>query len=191
MEELQARLDATLQDNSLLEEDRLLTAALLQQKIQVLQREINKKCHTSNMVRAKLELETISKYWIKIGNKKQSWDTVHELCKPGSEPLVYLKRSDKMASAARDSYDDLQRKETFPDASADERDQATTAVLDAIRRRVPEAKKEALATLLQYDEILAALKMATKGKATGIDGLPYELWLLLYNRLANSDDEIE
>lgn len=50
MEELQARLDVTPQDNSLLEEDRLLTAALLQQKIQVLQREINEKCRTSNMV---------------------------------------------------------------------------------------------------------------------------------------------
>lgn len=133
----------------------------------------------------------ISNYWMKIGNKKQPWDTVCELRKPGSEPPVYLKQSDKMVSAARDFYDDLQRTETFPDASADKRDQATMAVLDAIRIRVPEAKKEALATLLQYDEILAALKMATEGKATGIDGLPYELWLLLYNRLANSDDEIE
>ncbi|KAK0477655.1 Endonuclease/exonuclease/phosphatase, partial [Armillaria novae-zelandiae] len=63
IEDLKAKLDETLQDSTLPESDRLLTAALLQQRIQSIQNEINESRRTSNMVKAKLEMETVSKYW--------------------------------------------------------------------------------------------------------------------------------
>ncbi len=50
MGELQVRLNSVLQDDMLTEDDKLITDALIQQKIQSLQADINVQCRTTSMV---------------------------------------------------------------------------------------------------------------------------------------------
>ncbi|KAK0463359.1 hypothetical protein IW261DRAFT_1427712 [Armillaria novae-zelandiae] len=102
-----------------------------------IQTEVNKSRHTSNMVKAKLEMETVSKYWMNIGNKKKLWDMIKELRELGSNPPILLKHSDKMANAAWDFYNELQSEETFPHTRPAQKTQAITQVLEEIRRKVP------------------------------------------------------
>ncbi|KAK0472702.1 hypothetical protein IW261DRAFT_1343260 [Armillaria novae-zelandiae] len=56
MEQLQAELDAMLQDDTTDEDSRLLSAAILQQKIQQIRQEINDRRRMTNMVKARLEM---------------------------------------------------------------------------------------------------------------------------------------
>ncbi|KAK0504431.1 hypothetical protein EDD18DRAFT_1032095, partial [Armillaria luteobubalina] len=190
MEELYARLDDTLQDKSIPEKDRLLTATLLQQHIQSIHKELSKTRQMSGIIRAKLEMEMISRYWMSMGNKKQPRDTIQELKELGSNPPSFLKHSDKMVNTAWKFYDDLQTDESFPNTMAEETVKAIKDVLTT-DKKVPNDKKDALRDLLQYENILEALRQAAKGKAMGIDGLPYELWTLLYNRFMNRDHDDE
>ncbi len=136
-------------------------------------------------------METISKYWLNVGNSKKLCDTIHELQQPNSNPPVYVQCSDRMATTARQFYDDLQDIETFLEKSEVDRCTAENAVLETIHIWIPEDKEEVLEELLLYEEILVALKTAARGKATGLDGLPYELWLLLYNRFLKNENEFE
>ncbi|KAK0477678.1 hypothetical protein IW261DRAFT_1420950 [Armillaria novae-zelandiae] len=86
MEQLQAELDAMLQDDTTDEDSQLLSAAILQQKIQQIRQEINDRRRMTNMVKARLEMETISKYWLKIGNPKKPRDTIQKLQRLNSIP---------------------------------------------------------------------------------------------------------
>lgn len=100
MESLQAELDAMLQDDKIPEDEHLMSMAIIQQRIQQIRKEVSETRSMSSLVCARLEMETISKYWIKVGNHKVPRDTMQELQQPGSEPPVYVRRSDKMAETA-------------------------------------------------------------------------------------------
>ncbi|KAK0495268.1 hypothetical protein EDD18DRAFT_1106495 [Armillaria luteobubalina] len=151
MEQLQAELDAILQDDKTDEDSRLLSAAILQQKIQQIRREINEGCQTSNMIRAKLEMKTISKYWLRIGNTQKPCDTIHRLWKLGSHPPEYLDRSDKMAEEACKFYNELQDEETFPEMTHEEKLQATGIVPENITARPQPDEAHILAEALKYE----------------------------------------
>ncbi|KAK0452737.1 Endonuclease/exonuclease/phosphatase [Desarmillaria tabescens] len=71
MESLRAELDMMLQDDTIPEDDRLLLAALIQQRIQQIQGEISNNRRTMGLVKARLEMETISKYWLRARNPRK------------------------------------------------------------------------------------------------------------------------
>ncbi len=118
-------------------------------------------------------METISKYWLNVGNSKKPCDTIHELQQPNSNPPVYVQCSDRMATTARQFYDDLQDIETFLEKSKVDRCTAENTVLETIHTQIPEDKEEVLEELLLYEEILVALKTAARGKAT--DWMAYHM----------------
>ncbi|KAK0209768.1 hypothetical protein IW262DRAFT_1468461 [Armillaria fumosa] len=90
MAELQAQIDNVLLDENLEQIEKLMTAALLQQRVVMLQWELNENCHTTNLVKAKLELETISKYWMNMGKPNAPRNMIQELKKPGTTPPTYV-----------------------------------------------------------------------------------------------------
>ncbi len=67
-----------------------------------------------------------------IGKTKKPRDTIQSLQKPSSTSPRYEERSDKMASIARDYYDDLQNSNEYPHMTQDERTEITEEVLGHI-----------------------------------------------------------
>ncbi|KAK0211415.1 hypothetical protein IW262DRAFT_1301743 [Armillaria fumosa] len=112
---------------------------------------------TSSMVHVKLEMETISKYWMNVGASKKPRDTMQELWDTRRTTLTYLKRSDKMMEAARNFYKDLQSTDAFPQITAEEKQLVRDTVIDKFEVEMTEEGKECLANLLSDEEILEAL----------------------------------
>ncbi|KAK0499390.1 hypothetical protein EDD18DRAFT_1349569 [Armillaria luteobubalina] len=96
-----------------------------------------------------------------------------------------------MAEEAGNFYDRLQDDETFLEMTEKEQSQTINKVLKDFTAEPSPDDVNLLAEILEYESILKALETAAKGKAAGINGLPYELWLLLWNRWTKDDDSEE
>lgn len=191
LEELQARIGMVLIDKTLSEDDRLMTAALLQQKIEELQNEVNMGRRTAGMIRAKLEMETVSKYWMNIGKSKAPQDTIQELRDTRTNPPTYVQRSDGMARVAKEFYEDLQKADAYPKITTEEKCRIKQSVIENFDVNMPAESKTMLARLLTNEDIIEALRSTASGKAAGIDGLLYELWKTLYERFVHLDDGVQ
>jgi hypothetical protein len=63
----------------------------------------------------KLDGETLTtNYWTSSAKERKPRDTMLSLQVPGSDPLVYVKRSDKMAEFGKDFHENLQIKGLEP-----------------------------------------------------------------------------
>ncbi|KAK0501122.1 hypothetical protein EDD18DRAFT_1348613 [Armillaria luteobubalina] len=91
-----------------------------------------------------------------------------------------------MAAEVQKFRDDLQDLETFLEVGPEEKLKATEHVLGSINRKLQQLEQDILEETLDCEGILKALKTAVR-----IDGLPYKLCLLLWNRLVKEDNGIE
>ncbi|GJE94639.1 transposon TX1 uncharacterized protein [Phanerochaete sordida] len=160
-------------------------AAVLELRIQELERKRHWRARTNGKARYRLEGETVSKYWSKVNATKRPRDIIYNLGRPGhTNPVsgnqIYETQSKKMAETARDYYDGLQGDDygTPPD----ERRRTIEEVLEHVDRILPDAPRDRLEAPLSYDDVQDALKSAATGKATGLDGIPYELWKHMMDR---------
>ena len=80
-----------------------------------------------------------------------------------------------MAELARNYHDEIQ-KEGEPDNQNEQRQEALEETLETIKTKVPETMKTDLKRHITRGEIQEALRKANKGKAAGVDGIPYEFW---------------
>lgn len=94
-----------------------------------------------------------------------------------------------MANLARDYHKNLQTDGLSDDVSEEE----FNDILSSLKPKLSQHDKNKLATFLTRIEIKQALKDLPNGKATGIDGIPHELWKALLTRFENKKrtDELQ
>ena len=124
--------------------------------------------------------EKINKYWTWIHSPRKPRDIIHTLYDPTADKIT-MKSSD-MAEIAWKYHDDLQSKNLL-NYHDPERQAAQAEVL----QQIPEFQKfntpeSDITNLITKDQVTVALHSSKNGTATGLDGLPYELWKLLHDQ---------
>lgn len=180
--ELKARLKIiTASAAYLTDVDSMLEAGLIQQRLVSLESRRFLNARAVARAHYRFEGDTISKYWSLINKNKRPRDLIYKLRRPEAVS-TYVTRSDRMAELARDYHSDLQDKDMAP--LSGDRLSATDAVLESLPRRVSDEQITDLRLSgdLSYADVVEALALAPSGKATGIDGIPYEFWKVMHLR---------
>ncbi|SJL06249.1 uncharacterized protein ARMOST_09585 [Armillaria ostoyae] len=191
LNEMKVKLDFLLTDEDTALEERLAGGAILQDEIFRLQQELNNENRVSTAIKARMEVETVSKFWMNMGKKKSPRETIQKLKRPSStgDRGINAERSDEMADVARSFYENLQTDDAYPDITSQQRQELIDEVVRHITTEVPVDQRQELVELLSDEEIMAALKSAALGKAAGVDGLIYELWKTLHLRFLTREDQ--
>jgi hypothetical protein len=176
---LKHELAILLTNLDLEDEGKIAELAMHEEQIVTLEIQRHRNACVATAAHDRLKGETISKYWSQINKPRQPRDVIFSLEKPGSEPSTYVTRSNEMARLARDYHHNL-----LSDGlnnPPEYRAQITQKVLDSIlpEDKLKNAPKGELAKHLTQEEVQEALKTSENGKATGINGIPYELWKVL------------
>ncbi|KAF6763354.1 hypothetical protein DFP72DRAFT_753881, partial [Ephemerocybe angulata] len=125
-----------------------------------------------------VEGETGSKYDFYINRARKPRDTVPSLRIPDSAPPQYEHNSKKMVEIASNYHDRLQDKYHL-NATADDQQDADNEVLAHVKTRLTEAQRASFTHKLTRDEVRTALAEVPNGKASGLDGIPVEIWKFL------------
>ncbi|KAJ7150817.1 hypothetical protein C8R43DRAFT_866728, partial [Mycena crocata] len=91
-----------------------------------------------------------------------------------------------MAEIARNYHNDLQHDESEDNPQA--KDAAIEEVLAQREQHTAPPNMTELAKELTEQDVLRAVKRSPKGKAPGVDGIPSELWVRLYEIYRMSKD---
>ncbi|KAH6904208.1 hypothetical protein BKA70DRAFT_1078542, partial [Coprinopsis sp. MPI-PUGE-AT-0042] len=81
-----------------------------------------------------------------------------------------------MASTARDYHEALQKEGKCFEASSEAREAAIQEALGALETRVTEKDSDDLAKKLEEEEVREAIRATQVGKASGVDGIPIEMY---------------
>lgn len=188
---LEADLKRTLNDhtNYPSAEDRGLHASMIEERIYHLKELRHKSNKNLIAARERLEGETVSKYWSSLNKEKKPQDLIHCLIPPGLEDSEAnrIKRSEDMAEHAKTYHDVLQQANPISDER--ERTRTTEAVLENVTKSVNKRGRALLKRSLTRTDVQTALDTAALGKATGLDGLPYELWKALDKRFVSDEKQ--
>jgi hypothetical protein len=159
-----------------------LTLGLMEERIAQLETLRYKKARTATAAHDKLEGETISKYWSEINKSKSPRDAIYALEKPNTNPIKYETKSKNMAELARNYHNHLLQ--AGLDTPPDDREIIISEVLATVlpEDTLPNSESASMGNRLSEQEVLEALKSSKNGTATGVNGLPYELWKILNNR---------
>lgn len=167
-------------DNEEERERRKETAAMTQARIAELEIKRFGGRRMATAAKDWLEGETISKYWMRINKAMAEDETIYDLAIPSSNPKTYERRSEKMAEIARSHYDGVQADEGKP--PIEEHRRLTREVLENVDAKLSDEQRNVMASVIGYNEVNEAVKMAASGKAPGMDGIPAELWKELAKR---------
>jgi exonuclease III len=179
---LRENLDNLLRDKNLDADTLKQSTGILEERIAQIEMEKHQKNCLSTAAHDRLEGETISKYWSSVNKPRNPRDTIFELEKPNTDPPEYQTHSYKMAQLARDYHHSLLLKGLdTPPAERDGIIEDVLAKVDATNK-LSDRGNEYLTQKLSEHEVLNALKSSKNGTATGINGLPYELWKTLHNQ---------
>ena len=154
--------------------------AFLRQEHQHLEQKINKNETAKAKARWFDKGEKINKYWTKINNPRKPRDIIHAMRDPETDKITT--RSSDMTEIARKYHNDIQSSHLLH-YDHPERRAAITEVL----QQIPESQKlnapEAdINNPITSNQVVNALLSSKNGTATGLDGIPYELWKLLHDR---------
>ena len=124
--------------------------------------------------------ERLNKYWTKTNSPRKLRDVIYALHNPSTGRLTT--KSSKMAEIAQQYHNELQQKELL-----EYNDPARSSAQLSVLSQIPDNQKlntpdTELCTPLSTDQTHTALLSSKNGTATGLDGLPYELWKTLLNR---------
>ncbi|KAJ7342389.1 Endonuclease/exonuclease/phosphatase, partial [Mycena albidolilacea] len=182
---MKKKLQETLNDTRLNEDERKAEGASIQENVDATERLRFQKARDNAAARNRLDGETTAtKYWTSVNKERAPRDTILSLLVPGSDPPVYQKRSDKMAEIARDFHDKLQTEDI---ASPAEREAAEAKAFENIKKLSQQSKAK-LSQYLTRGDIIQVLKKLPNGKAPGIDGLIHELWKTLHSRFEKAKE---
>jgi hypothetical protein len=151
-------------------------------------KQLRKKNLRNNANRFKAKManhgEKLGGVWSTLGKEKRPRNPIHRLKIPNSNPPQYERHSKRMAELARKHHNDLQNEGIDPNASEEEFAQKINDVLRHIpdSQRLPEPERTTLNWKVTEEQVSKALHIAKNGSATGLDGLPYELWKALQQR---------
>ncbi|TFY51276.1 hypothetical protein EVJ58_g10654 [Rhodofomes roseus] len=155
---------------------------ILRDKLHGLERRRHGQVQASTTARYILNAECPSKYWSAVNKDKKPRDLFYALKTPDSSPARYITKSRDMTELARNYHDHLQYADQENRPQDDGRGDAMTTALNVINATLSKDEAAELTCALTEDEILDSIKKAGPGKAAGLDGLPYELWLTLHER---------
>ena len=136
--------------------------------------------HLATTTHYNLNAERISKYWSAVNRDKKPRDLFYALKKPDEEG--YETRSDRMAELTRDYHEKLQFEGINTDEPRQTREENIKQALENVTITLNEVEADQLRGSVTRGEIETALDNAGRGKATGLDGLPYEFWTKLRKR---------
>lgn len=157
------------------------TKIAIQERIRSLEIKRDKDVRLSTRARYCLEGECVSRYWSAINREKKPREIIYSLTREGANGTEEVCKSCEMAELARDHHNRIQGEGL---ANEEVRRRTTDEILAEI---TAEADPEAAGNLekrIQREEIEEAISKAECGKATGLDGIPYELWKTLAKEYA-------
>ncbi|KAL4062264.1 hypothetical protein J3A83DRAFT_4383156 [Scleroderma citrinum] len=179
IDNLQDKLQETLNDNTILDDDRLLSSTDLQEQINTLRQSLHNSTHDHSHLKIRVEsISPTSKLWAQSGKERKPRDSIAKLMSPGSAPHnpSYINHSNEMAELACNYYENLQSKDLAP---PDVCQRVTDKVLNAVSISLPNEEHMRLDQDFTLEEVQSTLKGLPSGKVAGLDGLPYEFlkWL--------------
>lgn len=142
----------------------------------------HKSCRQTVRVNDKKFGEKINKWWIKTNKARRPRDVMLTLKKLNTVTPEYVTSTRKMAKIARDHHHNL-LKEGIKDEKHP-RTEITNEILEQIGedQKLPARDKGDLARKVTYEEVEQALKESQNDKASGINGITYELWKVLHEK---------
>ena len=176
IEKLKENLRQVLNDTTIPDDDRLLLSCELRECINTVRQSIHDSTRDRSHLKIRIESESpTSGLWARSGKESKTRDVITELQTLDSPPdnPQYINRSRDMADLARNYYENLQQKDLSP---PDARNEAIENILSKINISLPEDERERLDQKISLEEVCSTLKDLPNGKATGLDGLPYEFW---------------
>jgi exonuclease III len=128
--------------------------------------------------------EVIGPYWMKVNAEKKPREVINRLRVPGQSEHNYEKTSSGMSKIMRDHYDAVQRPpedDIWLDGVREERiEEALESIPDCQKLKTHQTAE--LDGLLSEEDVAEALKSMPGNKATGIDGIPYEIWRYFHSK---------
>jgi hypothetical protein len=125
--------------------------------------------------------ETITPYWMNINKEKKPRDAIRRFRIPGTNPPIYETDTARMSEIAKKHYEGVQYPKEDQETSSEER----VVCIDEAMQAIPEDQKlkeehvPELAGKICPEDVSAAIKVSKGRKATGLDGIPYEIWKAL------------
>jgi ribonuclease HI/exonuclease III len=125
--------------------------------------------------------ETISPYWMNINKEKKPRDAIRRFQIPGTNPPIYETDTVKMSEIARKHYDGVQYPKEDLETTQEGREDCIMEVLQAIpeNQKLKHENASELTRPIQPIDVRKAIKVSKGRKATGLDGIPYEVWKAL------------
>ncbi|KAJ3474750.1 hypothetical protein NLI96_g12277 [Meripilus lineatus] len=125
--------------------------------------------------RYKLEGEMINKYWTNLNKEKKPRDIIYIL-RDSNANASEAKTSKAMAELGKTFFDNLQLSGIDPDEDRTARENTMKNQLKNIETKLSDESQNAMNRHISESEIETAIMSMENGKATGLDGIPYELW---------------
>lgn len=126
-----------------------------------------------------MNAERVSKFWFALNKPKAPRDLFFALQQEGTGEPQYETRSDRMAELAQNYHESLQSDRMEEPGGALSRQHDIKQALKEVNTTLPADQVMALTWSVSCAEVQEALKVVAAGKATGLDGLPYEFWSTL------------
>ncbi|KAF6740887.1 hypothetical protein DFP72DRAFT_773469, partial [Ephemerocybe angulata] len=135
--------------------------------------------------------ETNTKYDYILHNEKKPRDTIPRLRKPGSEPPQYATSTNEMVEIATKHHEDLQGEYVHEPGSA-AAETAKRRALNSLKPRLGARERTRLGRRIRGKDVERAVNDIANGKASGLDGIPIEVWKMLakeYKTETSKSDE--
>lgn len=186
IKEIQSQIDTTLNDDTMDEEEKMLTAAVLGERLKMTM--IKKHNRRKETAKAKNHryAETVCKQWISQNKERKQRDTIRRLRRRGSgegregEVSEYVTNSSEMAELARTYHKSLQHEDRVGDQ--ERRKEEIEEVLAKVDVTIRREQKASLARYITKNEVRKAISQQPNGKAPGLDSIPAELYKTLITR---------
>jgi ribonuclease HI len=161
-------------------QDQRSNLALLRHELQHLNQKVNRNDKARAQAKWFDKGEKINRYWTNLHKPRKPRDPIYALYNPITNKTTT--KSSDMAEIAREYHDNLQSKHLLHDTDPDR----ITAIAEVLQQ-IPVAQKlnvqnSDLQHLISQEQVTQALLTSKNGTATGLDGLPYELWRTLHDR---------
>lgn len=119
--------------------------------------------------------ETNTRYDYQLHREKQPRDIIPRLMIPGSSPPKYETSSRRMVQIATEHHDTLQDCVNESTTEA-ERNQAQEKALASLTPKLSTREKGKMGRKVRVSEVKEAISKVAAGKASGLDGVPAEVW---------------
>jgi ribonuclease HI/endonuclease/exonuclease/phosphatase family metal-dependent hydrolase len=134
----------------------------------------------------------ITPYWMAVNKARKPKDYINRLQVKGIRPMVYETNSKKMAEIARNHYDKVQRPDDERNTNEARRELRINVAISSIpeERKLREEDQAKLRGAITSKEVETAISAAPGCKATGLDGIPYEIYKFLIDKNEHTKDNL-